>query len=96
MGGLRAPPGVGADYFARLMTPPGLPGGPPGVSSAGPRSASLALPMQLPPAGHEALQRQLLYERERGLLSGLGGAAGGPGLAASQQLQQLQEQEYLR
>ena len=42
--------------------------------------------------GHDALQRQLLYERERGLLGGLGAAS----LAASQQLQHLQQEEYLR
>ena len=46
-------------------------------------------------AGPEALQRQLLYERERGLLGGLG-AAGAASLAATQQLQQLQQEEYLR
>ena len=50
-------------------------------------------PAQL--AGPEALQRQLLYERERGLLGGLG-AAGAASLAATQQLQQLQQEEYLR
>ena len=62
------PPGVGADYLQRLMSPhPGLP-------------------------GPDALQRQLLYERERGLLGGLGAAS----LAASQQLQHLQQEEYLR
>ena len=61
------PPGPGADYLQRLMTPHGLP-------------------------GPDALQRQLLYERERGLLGGLGAAS----LAASQQLQHLQQEEYLR
>jgi len=46
-------------------------------------------------AGHDALQRQLMYERERGLLGGLGGGGAG-GLAASQHLQQLQQEEYFR
>ena len=42
--------------------------------------------------GPDALQRQLLYERERGLLGGLGAVS----LAASQQLQHLHQEEYLR
>ena len=50
----------------------------------------LMTPHGLP--GPDALQRQLLYERERGLLGGLGAAS----LAASQQLQHLQQEEYLR
>ncbi len=52
-------------------------------------------------ASHDALQRQLMYERERGLMAA--GAVSGmlPGsLAASQHLQQQQQQrhheEYLR
>jgi len=53
----------------------------------------LGLVMQI--AGHDALQRQLMYERERGLLSGLG-ASGAAGLAATQHLQQLQQEEYFR
>jgi len=52
--------------------------------------------------GHDALQRQMIYERERGLMAA--GAASGmlPGsLAASQHLQQQQQQqrhheEYMR
>jgi hypothetical protein len=51
-------------------------------------------------ASHDALQRQLMYERERGLMAA--GAVSGmlPGsLAASQHLQQQQQrhhEEYLR
>lgn len=52
-----------------------------------------AMVMQI--AGHDALQRQFMYEWERGLLSGLG-ATGAAGLAASQHLQQLQQEEYFR
>ena len=47
-------------------------------------------------AGPDALQRQLLFERERGLLGSLGGSLGAANLAATQQLQQLQQEEYLR
>jgi len=56
------------------------------------------LPTAQQMAGHDALQRQLMYERERGLLGGLGGASGAAaaGLAASQHLQQLQQEEYFR
>merc|ERR1712083_1139816 len=44
------------------------------------------LPTAQQMAGHDALQRQLMYERERGLLGGLGGASGAAaaGLAARQ------------
>jgi len=48
-----------------------------------------------PPGLPTAQQRQLMYERERGLLSGLG-ASGAAGLAATQHLQQLQQEEYFR
>ena len=37
--------------------------------------------------GHEALQRQMMYERERGLLAGP---------LASQHLQQRQHEEFIR
>ena len=61
-------------------------------------SVSLASILAVQMAGHDALQRQLMYERERGLLGGLGGASGAAaaGLAASQHLQQLQQEEYFR
>ena len=43
-------------------------------------------------ASHEALQRQLLFERERGMMAG---SPLLPGLA-SQHLQQRQHEEYIR
>jgi len=93
----------GPDYLARLM------------------QSGLSQASQL--ASHEALQRQLLFERERGLLAGVGAGLGAPGgppgggppgvpgmpgvpggpsaaavvsMAASQHLQQLHQEEYLR
>ena len=89
--GIRPPPG--ADYLSNLMRQQagGLPG------------AAAAAAQQM--AGHDALQRQLMFERERGLLGAAqqaqqaqqaAAAAAGSGLAASQHLQQLQMEEYHR
>jgi len=90
---------------ALMMQHPGFPAGLPGYR---PPPFDLAAGLRPPPApgadylqrlmtphglpGPDALQRQLLYERERGLLGGLGAAS----LAASQQLQHLQQEEFLR
>lgn len=85
-GGIRGPP-PGADYLSRLMQQQAA--GMPGAAAAA---------QQL--AGHDALQRQLMYERERGLQAQqqqmAAAAAGQSGLAASQHLQQLQMEEYHR
>ena len=78
MPGYRPPP---FDLAAGLRPPPA-----PGADYL----QRLMTPHGLP--GPDALQRQLLYERERGLLGGLGAAS----LAASQQLQHLQQEEFLR
>jgi len=74
------------DYLSRLMQQQA-------------QAAGLPTAQQL--AGHDALQRQLMYERERGLLGAAqaqqaAAAAAGTGLAASQHLQQLQMEEYHR
>merc|ERR1712037_1023939 len=74
------------DYLSNLMRQQA--GGLPGAAAAA---------QQL--AGHDALQRQLMFERERGLLGAAqqaAAAAAGSGLAASQHLQQLQMEEYHR
>merc|ERR1712210_422874 len=77
------------DYLSNLMRQQA--GGLPGAAAAA---------QQL--AGHDALQRQLMFERERGLLGAAQQAqqaqqaAAGSGLAASQHLQQLQMEEYHR
>lgn len=87
--GIRPPP----DYLSNLMRQQAA-GGLPGAAAAA---------QQL--AGHDALQRQLMFERERGLLGAAqqaqqaqqaAAAAAGSGLAASQHLQQLQMEEYHR
>ena len=78
------------DYLSNLMRQQA--GGLPGAAAAA---------QQL--AGHDALQRQLMFERERGLLGAAQqaqqaqqAAANQQGLAASQHLQQLQMEEYHR
>ena len=88
--GIRPPP----DYLSNLMRQQAA-GGLPGAAAAA---------QQL--AGHDALQRQLMFERERGLLGAAqqaqqaqqaaAAAAGSQSLAASQHLQQLQMEEYHR
>jgi len=102
---LGQPPGFpGAAGALRAGMPPYRPPSHPFDLAAGLRPppdylSRLMQPPGLPSAqqiaGHDALQRQLMYERERGLLSGLG-ATGAAGLAASQHLQQLQQEEYFR
>jgi len=94
---LGQPPGFpGAAGALRAGMPPYRPPSHPFDLAAGlrPPPDYLSRLMQ-PPGLPTAQQRQLMYERERGLLSGLG-AGGAAGLAASQHLQQLQQEEYFR
>lgn len=94
---LGQPPGFpGAAGALRAGMPPYRPPSHPFDLAAGlrPPPDYLSRLMQ-PPGLPTAQQRQLMYERERGLLSGLG-ASGAAGLAATQHLQQLQQEEYFR
>jgi len=106
---LGQPPGMGFPPGAL-----GRPGMPPGYGTAfDPRLRSpaadylsrFAHPSQLMGQQQDALQRQLMYERERGLLGGpgghhllsqgLGGGLSSPG-AGLPSLQQLQHEEFIR
>lgn len=64
-----------------------------GLRSPGPDYLSMLMNPAAGLGGHEALQRQLLYERERGLLAG---STLLPGSLASQHLHQRQQEEYFR
>ena len=65
------------------------------LSGLRPPGADYLSRLMTPPglSGHEALQRQLMFERERGLLAGSNLL---PASLASQHLQQRQHEGYLR
>lgn len=89
------PPGASAALRAAGMPPYRPPSHPFDLAGGMRPPPDYLTRLMQPPGLPTAQQRQLMYERERGLLSSLG-AGGAAGLAASQHLQQLQQEEYFR